>query len=152
MALSPETLEALGYYNYEVKDYGFFESFPVGLKKANDKVASYLKQFKAIFTPSTGAYRGLGGFYAIYNIFPATWSWGYFWSITAFLSIMLGVLNLLPIPALDGGHVMFLLYEMVSGRKPSDKFLEYAQMIGFFILIALVLFANGNDIFKAIFD
>ena len=74
-----------------------------------------------------------------------------FWSITAFLSIMLGVLNLLPIPALDGGHVMFLLYEMISGRKPGDKFMEYAQMVGFFILIALVLFANGNDIFKAIF-
>ena len=86
------------------------------------------------------------------NLFPSFWDWQYFWSITAFLSIMLGVLNLLPIPALDGGHVMFLLYEMVSGRKPSDKFMEYAQMVGFFLLIALVLLANGNDIFKAIFD
>ena len=91
-------------------------------------------------------------FKAIFDIFPATWSWPDFWNLTAFLSIMLGVLNLLPIPALDGGHVMFLLYEMVSRKKPSDKFLEYAQMVGFFILIALVLFANGNDIFKAIFD
>ena len=150
--ISLETLETLDYYKYKTLKYGFFESFPVGLKKANDKVGSYIKQFKAIFTPSTGAYKGVGGFKAIYDIFPDFWNWQVFWSITAFLSIMLGVLNLLPIPALDGGHVMFLLYEMVSGRKPSDKFLEYAQMIGFFILIALVLFANGNDIFKAIFD
>ncbi len=150
--MTTETLEALGYYDYEVKEYGFLESFPVGLVKSKDKVSSYLTQIKAIFTPSTGAYKGVGGFYAIYNIFPATWSWQFFWYITAFLSIMLGVLNLLPIPALDGGHVMFLLYEMASGKKPSDKFMEYAQMAGFFILIALVLLANGNDIYKAIFD
>jgi regulator of sigma E protease len=149
---SPETLEALGYYKYETKKYGLFEAIPVGFVKTGDKIASYLKQFKAIFTPSTGAYKGVGGFKAIYDIFPSVWSWQYFWNITAFLSIMLGVLNLLPIPALDGGHVMFLLYEMVSGRKPGDKFLEYAQMVGFIILIALVLFANGNDIFKAIFN
>ena len=149
---TPETLEALGYYQFETKKYGFFESFPVGIKKAGDKISSYITQFKAIFTPSTGAYKGVGGFKAIYDIFPNTWSWPVFWSITAFLSIMLGVLNLLPIPALDGGHVMFLLYEMVSGRKPGDKFMEYAQLAGFIILIALVLFANGNDIFKAIFN
>ena len=93
---------------------------------------------------------GVGGFAAIYNIFPDSWSWEVFWSITALLSIMLGVMNLLPIPALDGGHVMFLLYEMISGRKPSDKFLENAQMVGFFLLITLLLFANGNDIYKAI--
>src|SRR5690606_19114565 len=117
-----------------------------------DKISSYITQFKAIFTPSTGAYKGVGGFKAIYDIVPSFWSWQVFWNITAFLSIMLGVLNLLPIPALDGGHVMFLLYEMISGRKPSDKFLEYAQMVGFVLLIALVLFANGNDIFKAIFN
>ncbi|NMH87368.1 RIP metalloprotease RseP [Flavivirga algicola] len=148
---TPETLEALGYYQFETKKYGFFESFPIGIKKTGDKISSYITQFKAIFTPSTGAYKGVGGFKAIYDIFPSFWSWQVFWSITAFLSIMLGVLNLLPIPALDGGHVMFLLYEMVSGRKPGDKFMEYAQMVGFFILIALVLFANGNDIYKAIF-
>lgn len=149
---TPETLEALGYYNFETKQYGFFESIPVGLNKAYEKVDSYITQFKAIFTPSTGAYKGVGGFKAIYDIFPNFWNWQVFWSITAFLSIMLGVLNLLPIPALDGGHVMFLLYEMISGRKPGDKFMEYAQMVGFIILIALVLFANGNDIFKAIFN
>jgi len=147
-----ETLQALGYYEFETKKYGFFESFPVGLKKAKDKLVSYWDQLKAIFTPSTGAYKGVGGFKAIYDIFPSIWSWQVFWSITAFLSIMLGVLNLLPIPALDGGHVMFLIYEIISGRKPGDKFMEYAQMVGFFILIALVLFANGNDIYKALFD
>ena len=149
---TPETLEALGYYQFETKEYGFFESFPVGLNKAKDKIVSYWDQLGAIFTPSTGAYKGVGGFKAIYDIFPSSWSWQVFWTITAFLSIMLGVLNLLPIPALDGGHVMFLLYEIISGRKPGDKFMEYAQMVGFFILIALVLFANGNDIFKAIFN
>ncbi len=149
---TPKTLEALGYYKYKTKEYSFFESFPVGLKKAKDRLTSYWDQLGAIFTPSTGAYKGVGGFKAIYDIFPDFWSWQVFWKITAFLSIMLGVLNLLPIPALDGGHVMFLLYEMVSGRKPGDKFMEYAQMVGFIILIALVLFANGNDIFKAIFN
>jgi len=149
---TPETLEVLGYYKFETQDYGLFESIPVGIKKTGDKISSYITQFKAIFTPSTGAYKGVGGFKAIYDIFPSFWSWQVFWNITAFLSIMLGVLNLLPIPALDGGHVMFLLYEMISGRKPSDKFLEYAQLVGFILLIALVLFANGNDIFKAIFN
>ncbi|KAB1066909.1 RIP metalloprotease RseP [Tamlana haliotis] len=151
-AATPQTLEALGYYEFEVKDYSFLESVPVGLTKAKDKVVSYWDQLAAIFSPSTGAYKGVGGFKAIYDIFPSTWSWEVFWSITAFLSIMLGVLNLLPIPALDGGHVMFLLYEMISGRKPGDKFMEYAQMVGFFLLIALVLFANGNDIYKALFQ
>ena len=147
-----KTLEALGYYQYETKEYSFLESFPVGLLKAKNKMVSYWDQLGAIFTPSTGAYKGVGGFKAIYDIFPDSWNWQNFWSITAFLSIMLGVLNLLPIPALDGGHVVFLLYEIISGRKPGDKFMEYAQMVGFFLLIALVLFANGNDIFKAIFD
>jgi regulator of sigma E protease len=145
-------IERLDYYDIVRKEYGFGESIGVGLTKFTDKMADYWMQLKLIFSPSTGAYKGVGGFKAIFDIFPDTWSWPDFWNLTAFLSIMLGVLNLLPIPALDGGHVMFLLYEMVSGRKPSDKFLEYAQMVGFFILIALVLFANGNDIFKAIFN
>ena len=145
-------IETLGYFDIIEKEYTFGESIGVGLTRFKDQISSYWMQLKLIFTPSTGAYKGVGGFKAIFDIFPDTWSWQAFWNITAFLSIMLGVLNLLPIPALDGGHVMFLLYEMVSGRKPSDKFMEYAQMIGFFILIALVLFANGNDIFKAIFN
>ncbi len=144
-------IERVGYYDIVRKEFGFVESFGVGLSKFTSQVTSYGAQLKKIFTPSTGAYKGVGGFKAIYDIFPDSWSWEFFWQITAFLSIMLAVLNLLPIPALDGGHVMFLLYEMISGRKPSEKFLEHAQMVGFFILIALVLFANGNDIFKAVF-
>lgn len=144
-------IEKVGYYNIVRKEYTFTESIGVGFTKFTDQITSYGGQLKKIFTPSTGAYKGVGGFKAIYDIFPKNWSWEFFWQITAFLSIMLGVLNLLPIPALDGGHVMFLLYEMVSGRKPTEKFLEKAQMVGFFILIALVLFANGNDIFKAVF-
>ncbi|MCK5402397.1 MAG: RIP metalloprotease RseP, partial [Flavobacteriaceae bacterium] len=147
-----DIFDKLGYLDVVRKEYSFMESFGVGTTKFVKQFKKYGEQLKLIFTPSTGAYQGVGGFYAIYNIFPDNWSWEFFWGITAFLSIMLGVLNLLPIPALDGGHVMFLLYEMISGRKPSDKFMEYAQMVGFFILIALVLFANGNDIFKALFD
>ncbi|MGB5316717.1 MAG: RIP metalloprotease RseP [Robiginitalea sp.] len=142
--------EEMGFFQIVQKKYGFFESFSVGAKKFSNQVGGYWLQLKKIFTPSTGAYKGVGGFKAIFDIFPDTWSWQQFWSITAFLSIMLAVLNLLPIPALDGGHVMFLLYEMVSGRKPSDKFMEYAQMAGFFILLALIVFANGNDIYKAL--
>jgi len=145
-------IERLGYYDIIRKKYTFIESIGVGTVKFKNKIVDYWTQLKLIFSPSTGAYKGVGGFKAIFDIFPDTWSWPDFWNLTAFLSIMLGVLNLLPIPALDGGHVMFLLYEMVSGRKPSDKFLEYAQTVGFFILITLVLFANGNDIFKAIFN
>lgn len=140
-----DDLEALGYYDIIKKEYGFFESWGVGMDKFVGQISGYWDQLRKIFTPSTGAIKGLGGFKAIYSIFPDTWSWQEFWGLTAFLSIMLGVLNLLPIPALDGGHVMFLMYEIVSGRKPSEKFLERAQMVGFFILIALVLFANIND-------
>ena len=145
-----KSLEKLGLYKFSTQEYGFFESFPVGIEKGTSQLVGYGKQLKAIFNPDTGAYKGVGGFKAIFDIFPSTWSWEVFWNITALLSIMLGVMNLLPIPALDGGHVMFLLYEMISGRKPSDKFLENAQMVGFFLLITLLLFANGNDIYKAI--
>ncbi len=151
-ASSIKKFEELGYFKIVKKEYTFFESFGAGLTRFKDQIGSYGAQLKKIFNPNTGAYKGVGGFKAIFDIFPDTWSWEAFWTITAFLSIMLGVLNLLPIPALDGGHVMFLLYEMASGKKPGDKFMEYAQMVGFFILIALVLFANGNDIFKAVFN
>ncbi|MCO5724403.1 RIP metalloprotease RseP [Robiginitalea marina] len=140
----------MGFFQVVQKKYGFLESFSVGAQKFTNQLGGYWLQLKKIFTPSTGAYKGVGGFKAIFDIFPDTWSWQEFWGITAFLSIMLAVLNLLPIPALDGGHVMFLLYEMVSGRKPSDKFMEYAQMVGFFLLLALIVFANGNDIYKAL--
>ena len=149
-AIDRKRFDELGYYDATLKEYTFLESFGGGKDKFVETVFSYWDQLGKIFTPSTGAYKGVGGFKAIFDIFSDTWVWEDFWRITAFLSIMLGVLNLLPIPALDGGHVMFLLFEMVSGRKPSEKFLERAQLVGFIILIALVLFANGNDIFKAI--
>jgi regulator of sigma E protease len=138
----------LGYLELTVKSYSMVESIGVGTNNFISFFGFYLEQFAAIFNPSTGAYKGLGGFLAIGNIFPGTWDWQSFWDRTAILSVMLGVLNLLPIPALDGGHAMFLVYEMVSGRKPSDKFLETVQIIGFIILLSLVIFANGNDIYK----
>ena len=149
--LSIADMSKLGYLNLETKSYTFAEAIPGGFKKAYNTLASYIKQFKKIFNPKTGAYKGLGGFITIGSIFPSTWDWQQFLNITAFLSIMLAFMNLLPIPALDGGHVVFTLYEMISGRKPSDKFLEYAQITGFVILMALLLFANGNDIYRTLF-
>jgi regulator of sigma E protease len=148
--LDLESLEQLGYYKVSKQEFGFFESFPVGIQKGADQLVGYGKQLKMIFNPETKAYKQVGGFAAIFNIFPSTWSWEVFWNITALLSIMLGVMNLLPIPALDGGHVVFLLFEIISGKKPSEKFLENAQMVGIVLLISLLLFANGNDIYKAI--
>lgn len=142
-------LEKLGYYNVYRSQYSFFEAIPKGLDKFVDRFSSIGNQLKKMVNPSTGAYKGVEGFYGIYNIFPAVWSWEFFWGITAFLSIMLGIMNLLPIPLFDGGHVMFLLYEMITGKKPNDKFMEKAQIVGFIILIALLLYANGNSVFRA---
>jgi regulator of sigma E protease len=136
------------YFELEKVEYSLLASIPAGIDKGIETFGSYLKQLKLIFSPKTEAYKSLGGFITIGKIFPATWDWQAFWNLTAFLSIILAIMNVLPIPALDGGHVMFLLYEMVTGRKPSDKFLEYAQITGMIILLALLLFANGNDIFK----
>ena len=147
-AIGFSDLEKLGYYNLANLEYSFAEAIPAGLNKTWKTLTDYVKQLKKIFNPKTGAYKGLGGFISIGSIFPAEWSAQTFWEITAFLSIMLGFMNLLPIPALDGGHVVFTLWEMITGRKPGDKFLEYAQITGFIILIALLLFANGNDIFR----
>lgn len=129
-------------------EYGFFEAFPAGIKKSVQVGQDYLKQFKLLFNRETKAYESVGGFIAIGNIFPGQWDWQSFWNLTGFLSIMLAILNILPIPALDGGHVMFLLYEIITRRKPSDKFMEYAQMVGLILLLALLIFANGNDIIK----
>jgi len=130
--------------------YGFFESIPAGISKGFKTVGDYLKQFKLIFSKDTKAYESLGGFITIGSIFPGIWDWQSFWNLTALLSIILAVMNILPIPALDGGHVMFLLYEVITGRKPSDKFLEYAQIAGMVILFGLLIFANGNDILRLI--
>ena len=145
-------LEKLGYYTLADKEYTFAEAIPAGWNKSVKTLTDYIKQLKKIFNPSTGAYKGLGGFISIGSIFPSEWSAQSFWEITAFLSIMLGFMNLLPIPALDGGHVVFTLWEMITGRKPGDKFLEYAQVVGFILLIALLLFANGNDVYRAVKD
>lgn len=146
--LSLPDLEKLGYYELENNEFTFAEAIPAGLNKSWNTLTGYIKQLKKIFNPSTGAYKGLGGFISIGSIFPSEWSNEVFWNITAFLSIMLGFMNLLPIPALDGGHVVFTLWEMITGKKPGDKFLEHAQVVGFVLLIALLLFANGNDIFR----
>ncbi|CAM4126098.1 RIP metalloprotease RseP [Zobellia nedashkovskayae] len=149
---SMDEMEKRGFLSVQNEKYTFAESIPAGINKGVTTFTGYLKQLKKIFNPDTGAYKGVGGFAAIGGLFPEVWNWQVFWGTTAFLSIMLGVLNLLPIPALDGGHVMFLLYEMVSGRKPSDKFLEYAQVVGFFLLLALILFANGNDLYRYLME
>ncbi|MBK98972.1 MAG: RIP metalloprotease RseP [Flavobacteriaceae bacterium] len=138
----------LGHIELSINSYSFSQSLVEGTKNFNSFMISYFDQLVAIFNPNTGAYKGLGGFIAIGNIFPGTWDWQSFWGTTAFLSIMLGILNVLPIPLLDGGHAMFLIYEMVSGRKPSDKFIEYFSVLGLIILLTLVLYANGNDIYK----
>jgi regulator of sigma E protease len=146
--LKTTEIAKLGFYDLENIEYSFVEAIPAGWNKSWKTLTDYVKQLKKIFNPSTGAYKGLGGFISIGSIFPDEWSAESFWTITAFLSIMLGFMNLLPIPALDGGHVVFTLWEMITGKKPGDKFLEYAQVIGFVLLLALLLFANGNDIFR----
>jgi len=135
-------------FDFKVKNYNFFSAIPAGAKRTVKGVADYLKQLKLIFSPDVKAYESVGGFITIGNIFPGTWDWTAFWGLTAFLSIMLAILNVLPIPALDGGHVMFLMYEIITGRKPSDKFMEYAQIVGMVLLFSLLIFANGNDIVK----
>lgn len=139
---------AVDFLKFETVKYSFLESIPAGINRGVSIMSDYMKQFKLLFSPETKAYESLGGFIAIGNIFPGAWDWYSFWSMTAFLSIILAIMNLLPIPALDGGHVMFLLFEIVTGRKPGDKFLEYAQITGMIFLLALVLYANANDIIK----
>ncbi|MBL30673.1 MAG: RIP metalloprotease RseP [Flavobacteriaceae bacterium] len=147
----------LGVYNvidFDIKfkneKLGIFESISQGFYKGYWTLYDYVVQFKYVFTKK-GASQ-LGGFGAIGSLFPATWDWQGFWSSTALISIILAFMNLLPIPALDGGHVMFLIYEIISGKKPNDKFMEYAQMFGFFLLLSLVIYANGNDIYRALFN
>ena len=136
---------------FKTQEYTFFQAIPEGFHKTGKELSDYWKQLKVIFKPSNKAYESLGGFISIGSIFPSTFDWVAFWRLTAFLSIILAVMNILPIPALDGGHVLFLLYEIITRRKPSDKFMEIAQTVGLFLLLALLIFANGNDIFRFIF-
>lgn len=143
---SKSPVELLG---YSTITYGFFEAFPAGISKGVNLLVNYVKQLKLVFTRE-GA-KQIGGFGAIGNLFPPSWDWESFWYNTAFLSLILAFMNILPIPALDGGHVLFLLYEMVARRKPSEKFLEYAQVTGMILLFGLLLYANGNDLFRFLF-
>jgi len=136
------------YFEYNKKEYTFIQAIPAGAIKAYKTLGNYFKQLKLIFSPETKAYQSLGGFITIGKIFPGTWDWYAFWNLTAFLSIILAIMNILPIPALDGGHVLFLFYEIITGRKPGDKFMEYAQIVGMVILLSLLVFANGNDLVK----
>ena len=127
-------------------EYSFLESIPAGIKYGWNVLVSYVKQFKLVFTKE-GA-KSLGGFGSIGSLFPASWDWVAFWSMTAFLSIILAFMNIIPIPALDGGYVLMLLWEMITRKKPSDRFLEIANNIGFWLLIALLIYANLNDVLK----
>lgn len=136
------------FYTITKRDYSFFAAIPAGFNKAFKTVENYWKELKLIFSPKTEAYKSVGSFITIGSIFPATWNWKIFWNLTAFLSVMLAVLNILPIPALDGGHLLFTLYEIITRRKPSDKFLEYAQTVGMLLLFGLMILAFGNDIFR----
>lgn len=140
------------FLEYKTVEYGFFESFPVGISRGVNKISEYLKQFKLIFNPETKAYKSVGSFITMTKIFPGYWDWHAFWNLTAFFSIILAVMNVLPIPALDGGHALFTLMEIVSGKKPSEKFLERAQMVGMIILLALMAFAIGNDLIRHVFN
>lgn len=136
-------------YGTMTKSYGFFESFPAGIRLGVNTLKGYVNDMKYVFTKEGAA--SLGGFGTIGGLFPAQWNWPIFWERTAFLSIILAFMNILPIPALDGGHVMFLLYEVIARRKPSDKFMEYAQITGMLILFGLLIYANGNDIVRYFF-
>ena len=136
------------YFELSTTDYTFIEAIPAGTKKTFTEISDYWKQVKLIFSPKTKAYESVGGFISIGKIFPDTFEWSMFWRLTAFLSIALAVMNILPIPALDGGHILFLLYEIITRRKPSDKFMEIAETIGLFLVLALVILANGNDIIR----
>ena len=146
--LSLSQLEELGIYSLSSATYSFLESLPAGYHLAIKKLGSYINQFKLILSPSTGAYKGLGGFGTIGSLFPGKWHWQSFWEMTAFLSLMLAFMNVLPIPALDGGHVVFLLYEMLVGKPAPEKIMEYAQMVGMVLLLSLLVYANGNDLLK----
>lgn len=133
-----------------VRDYSLLEAIPAGIKLAGETISGYVSDLKLVGTPSTGAYKSVGSFIAIGQVFPSKWNWYQFLNILALLSVMLGIMNLLPIPGLDGGHILFTIYEMITGRKPSDKFLYIAQLIGMVLLLALMFLAFSNDISRLI--
>ena len=137
-------------YGIKTKEYSFINAIPAGFKRTFSTIGGYIKDLKLVFTPSTEAYKSVGSFIAMGQIFPSTWDWFSFLNILALLSIMLGVMNLIPIPALDGGHIVFTLYEMLTGRKPSDRFLYVMQIIGMLLIFGLMFLAFGNDIARLI--
>jgi regulator of sigma E protease len=149
--LSILDMEKLGMVKLDTRHYGFFESFPAGVNMGVEQLNKYVRQFKLILNFKTGAYKGLGGFASMANVFPQTWNWEAFWTITAFLSIVLAFMNLLPIPGLDGGYVVFTLIEMITGRKVNEKVMEVATTIGLILLLGLMLYANGMDVFRGFF-
>lgn len=136
------------FFETERQEFGFWESFPAGTMKGWVFLTDQIKAFGQILTGKINASDSLGGFASIGSMFGTEWNWERFWTMTAILSLILAFMNLLPIPALDGGHVMFLLYELISGRKPSDKFMEYATLVGFVLILALLLYANGLDLIR----
>ena len=136
------------FFKVRTEKYNFFQAIPAGARLTAKTIKNYWDQLVLIVKPDTGLYKHVGGFIAIGNIFPSEWDWHQFWSMTAFLSIILAVMNIIPIPGLDGGHMIFTFWEMITGCKVSDKVLEVAQYIGMALILALVIFANGNDIYK----
>ena len=154
LPLQVDTTGRLGVFleSPEIKtmEYSVISAIPAGFKKTFSSIGGYLKDLKLVFTPSTEAYKSVGSFIAIGQVFPSAWDWYSFLNIIAMLSIMLAVMNLLPIPALDGGHIVFTLYEMITGRKPSDNFLYVTQIIGMLLIFGLMFLAFGNDIARLI--
>ena len=132
----------------QTKEYSFLSAIPAGFKKTFSTIGGYLQDLKLVATPTTEAYKSVGSFISIGQIFPSVWDWFSFLNILALLSVMLGVMNLIPIPALDGGHMLFTIYEIITGRKPSDKFLMATQLIGMVLILALMVLAFGNDIYR----
>ena len=134
--------------DFETRQYSIFSAIPAGIAKAYTTTTGYFRELRLLFRPEVKVSESLGGFITIGSIFAPRWDWLHFWTITAFLSIILAIMNVLPIPALDGGHVMFLIYEIIAGKKPGDKFMEYAQMVGMILLLSLLIFVNFNDILR----
>lgn len=148
LGIAPKDAE--NYFKVEHTDYNLLTCFPAGFKHCGEVLSGYAKQFRIIFSPRFKGWKQIGGFGTIAKLYPTKWDWLAFWSGTAFLSLVLAFMNVLPIPALDGGHALFTIYEIVFRRKPSDKFLEYAQMVGMVLVLGLVIFANGNDLVRLI--